>query len=202
MKGPTQTGKKEGYKKDIKIKPDEIKDQFSEDLFEQLIKTFVERDYEDKKRQIEEALEAKDAPKLKYVCHTFKTTARMLCIEDFALECQEIENEAVKENVDWTKMETLVGQWLVDFHSIFEDAQNIYDQEYKPQPVEIMNEFVDINKNDSLSKSFPIANINDLEIPEQSSNFEKKTSMFSESDRRDSELMDKVSDLDGNFYKY
>jgi len=120
-------------KKDIKINSIECKDQYGDDLYEQLIETIVQRDYEEKKFQIEEALKNKDAKNLKYVCHTFKTTARMLCIEDFALECQAIETLAVQENVDWIQMQKLVEEFLVDFHSVYIDANQIYESEFKKE---------------------------------------------------------------------
>jgi hypothetical protein len=126
--------------KNISINPDESKDQFGDELFEQLIINFVEKDYEEKKTQIEEAVIAKDSANLYYIVHTFKTTARMLCIEDFAKECEVIQEFSFKGREDWDKLKIYVPQFLKDFQTVYEDAKNIYDKEYKPKPAEIMED--------------------------------------------------------------
>jgi HPt (histidine-containing phosphotransfer) domain-containing protein len=105
-----------------------------------LIINFVEKDYEDKKTQIEEALANKDAANLYYIVHTFKTTARMLCIEDFAKECEVIQEYCFKGREDWDKLTILVPQFLKDFQAVYEDANNIYEKDYKPKPAEIMDD--------------------------------------------------------------
>jgi hypothetical protein len=142
--------------RDISIKPEESKDQFGDELFEQLIINFVEKDYEDKKMQIEEALANKNAANLYYIVHTFKTTARMLCIEDFAKECEIIQEYSFKGREDWDKLSFLVPQFLQDFQAVYEDAKTIYDRDYKPKPAEIMDDpymteerSVNANSNDS-----------------------------------------------------
>ncbi len=127
--------------KDIKIKPDESKDNFGDELFEQLIINFVEKDYEEKKTLIEEALQAKDNQKLYFIVHSFKTTARMLCIEDFAQECQEIQDYSHSGQGDWEKLDELLPLFLQDFEAVFLDAKEIYDKDYKPQQAEILPEF-------------------------------------------------------------
>jgi hypothetical protein len=144
--------------RDISIKPEESKDQFGDELFEQLIINFVEKDYEDKKMQIEEALANKNAANLYYIVHTFKTTARMLCIEDFAKECEIIQEYSFKGREDWDKLSFLVPQFLQDFQAVYEDAKTIYDRDYKPKPAEIMDDpymteerSVNANSNDSKS---------------------------------------------------
>jgi hypothetical protein len=128
--------------KNIRINPEESKDQFGDELFEQLIINFVEKDYEDKKTQIEDAMNTKDSANLYYIVHTFKTTARMLCIEDFAKECEVIQEYSFKGREDWDKLKIYVPQFLSDFKRVFEDAKEIYDKDYKPKPAEILDDCV------------------------------------------------------------
>jgi hypothetical protein len=127
--------------RDIRIKPEDSKDNFGDELFEQLIINFVEKDYEEKKTLIEEAHQNKDCQKLYFVVHSFKTTARMLCIEDFALECQEIQDYSHAGKEDWEKLNLLVPLFLKDFESVYNDAKAIYDRDYKPKEVEVLPEF-------------------------------------------------------------
>ncbi len=180
----TNTINKPTKKKDIKINAEECKDQFGDDLYEQLVVTFVERDYVEKKEQIEQAIKVKDNKQLKYVCHTFKTTSRMLCIEDFALECHAIETEAVKDNVDWNLMQELVDEFLIDFHSIYKDALEIYNKEFNKN-VEI------IDKDDKNEKELKLSsrtliedseNMENMNIEESKEVSDKKKVIKSASD--------------------
>jgi hypothetical protein len=141
MTDPTQFSAITSPTRDIKIKPDDSKDNFGDELFEQLIINFVEKDYEEKKALIEEAHQAKDCQKLYFVVHSFKTTARMLCIEDFALECQEIQDYSHTGKEDWEKLNLLVPLFLKDFETVYNDAKAIYDRDYKPKEVEVLPEF-------------------------------------------------------------
>lgn len=219
--------------RDISIKPEESKDQFGDELFEQLIINFVEKDYEDKKIQIEEALASKNAANLYYIVHTFKTTARMLCIEDFAKECEIIQEYSFKGREDWEKLTFLVPQFLQDFHAVYEDAKSIYDREYKPKPAEIMDDpYVieepnvisnsiesKINENSESQNSFRFFVENKsqrrgsiMQVSKQNDSLQEnesydenedkvdstevlKSSNRKLSDRRDSEMIDKVYEL-------
>jgi HPt (histidine-containing phosphotransfer) domain-containing protein len=114
--------------KKIIIDVEESKESFGEETFESMLKMFVDGYYETTVRNLQDAFSAQDRGSMKHLTHTLKTYARFLCSEEFALECQAIEN-CVKEGAeDWEKIGTLFPQFIEDYAILYHLIEELFKE--------------------------------------------------------------------------
>lgn len=112
---------------EIKIDAEEARESFGEETFDTNIRAFVEHVYESTKKELDVAFITKDAPRLKRQIFKLKTTVRYLCIENFAMELQDLE-EYTKEPANWTKIAELYPRLMKHFDLVFKAVKR-FDNE-------------------------------------------------------------------------
>jgi hypothetical protein len=117
---------------EINIDVEEAIDNYEEAIFEMNIKLFVEESYESNKAGMIAAVENRDEKKLKMLTHTLKTNVRYMCVENFAMECEAIEN-CTKDPPDWPKILSLFPTFLAHFEVLYKKVKKIYDDMYSPE---------------------------------------------------------------------
>jgi HPt (histidine-containing phosphotransfer) domain-containing protein len=125
-------------KKDIKIVVDEehgIK-EFGSDTFENLITHFVECDYDEKKKDLEDSIKDKDITKLKNVVHKIKTLTMYMNCVDLAQLCKDIEYYTQKGHENHQIAFEMVPEFLKYFALLYEEANRLYRVKYLNIPLE------------------------------------------------------------------
>jgi HPt (histidine-containing phosphotransfer) domain-containing protein len=119
-------------KKEIKIVVDEdhgIK-EFGSDTFENLITHFVECDYQDKKKDLEDSIKDKDIIKLKNVLHKIKTLTMYMNCVDLAQLCKEIEYFTQKGHENHETAFSMVPEFLSYFAKLYDEAYKLFRLKY------------------------------------------------------------------------
>lgn len=125
-------------KKDIKIVVDEehgIK-EFGSDTFENLITHFVECDYDEKKKDLEDSIKDKDITKLKNVIHKIKTLTMYMNCVDLAQLCKDIEYYTQKGHENHEIAFEMVPDFLRYFALLYDEANRLYRVKYLNIPLE------------------------------------------------------------------
>lgn len=118
--------------KEIKIVVDEnhgIK-EFGSDTFENLITHFVECDYEEKKKDLEDSIRDKDIIKLKNVLHKIKTLTMYMNCVDLAKLCKEIEFFTQKGHENHETAFSMVPEFLKYFAKLYDEAYKLFRLKY------------------------------------------------------------------------
>lgn len=164
-------------KKDVKIVVDEehgIK-EFGSDTFENLITHFVECDYDEKKKDLEDSIKDKDITKLKNVVHKIKTLTMYMNCVDLAQLCKDIEYYTQKGHENHQIAFEMVPEFLKYFALLYDEANKLYRVKYLNIPLEKLPETAgDENKEKSSEKDEFIRIRQDTELrkPNEISEYE------------------------------
>jgi hypothetical protein len=173
-------------KKDIKIVVDEehgIK-EFGSDTFENLITHFIECDYDEKKKDLEDSIKDKDIIKLKNVIHKIKTLTMYMNCVDLAQLCKDIEYYTQKGHENYEIALEMVPEFLRYFAMLYDEAYRLYQVKYLQIPLE---ESPDMKNVDSIEKQLEKDNLNvtmqDKEIKRSSERSEPESNIVMERSR-------------------
>jgi chemotaxis protein histidine kinase CheA len=112
----------------ITIKPAEARRKFGKLISNMAVNLFIEKEYEVTKKRLNDAFDIMDCKDIKNVVHSLKTNARYMCAEDFAIECQAIEN-CVKENHEnIEKLKEIFPSFMQDFDCLYEEVLKYYNE--------------------------------------------------------------------------
>jgi hypothetical protein len=151
----TDNIKSQNIKKEIKIVVDEdhgIK-EFGSDTFENLIKHFVECDYDDKKKDLESSIRDKDIIKLKNVLHKIKTLTMYMNCVDLAQLCKDIEFFTQKGHENHETAFSMVPEFLIYFAKLYDEAYKHYRVKYLQINQEVLAE-KSVTKEDKSEEKF------------------------------------------------
>lgn len=109
---------------EIQINEADSRESYGDDIFELSVEDFVEDKYEEKKREMEEALKNQDIDKIKCATHTLKTSSRYIGEENFANECNKMESMASKG--DWAGICQNFEYYLEYFEELYYAVYQIY----------------------------------------------------------------------------
>jgi hypothetical protein len=125
-------------RKKLKIVVDEdhgIK-EFGSETFESLIAHFVEMDYEEKKKDLEDSIKDKDIVLLKNVLHKLKTLLMYMNCVDLAELCKDISYHTQKGHENYDTAFSMVPEFISYFTELYNQADILYRTKYLQIPEE------------------------------------------------------------------
>lgn len=134
-------------KKKLKIVVDEdhgVK-EFGDETFESLISHFVESDYEEKKKDLEDSIQNKDIVLLKNVLHKIKTLLMYMNSVDLAELCKDISYHTQKGHENYDTAFGMVPEFITYFTELHTQADKLYRTKY-----------LKISEEEESSKQLPI----------------------------------------------
>jgi len=143
----TENNQASTTKKKLKIVVDEdhgVK-EFGDETFESLISHFVESDYEEKKKDLEDSITNKDIVLLKNVLHKIKTLLMYMNCVDLAELCKDISYHTQKGHENYDTAFRMVPEFITYFTELHTQADKLYRTKY-----------LKISEDEASSKQLPI----------------------------------------------